>query len=277
MNNEELRQALIRLGPWHHDVEIAPGVRTGDASFAGAPNPAAGSPTVVDPERDMRLLIGDIYPDGLNGRSFLDCACNAGGHSFAARKLGARRIYGFDARARWIEQAKLIAQHRDSEEMTFATHTVEKLPALKRFDLCLFRGIFYHLPDPIAGLKRAADLTNELIVVNTAYRPHPGKALLINTENPERLMSGVHGLAWLPTGPEVIADLLRSFGFPNSRVRFKWPTGSNWGRLELLAARKAGTFAYFDSIEPEIRKHAPAIISPAPKGSLLKRVLRKFV
>jgi SAM-dependent methyltransferase len=277
MNDEELRQALIRLGPWHHDVEIAPGLRTGDPSFAGAHDPAAGSPTVVDPERDMRLLVGDIYPGGLDGKSFLDCACNAGGHSFAARKLGARRVYGFDARAHWIAQARLIAQHRECEEMTFATHTVEELPALEPFDMCLFRGIFYHLPDPIDGLKRAADLTKELIVVNTAYRPHPGKALLINTEDPERLMSGMNGLAWLPTGPEVIADLLKSFDFPHSRVRFKWLTSSNWGRLEVLAARQASTFAHFDSIEPEIRKHAPSIDSAAPKRSRLKRVLRKFV
>ena len=38
----------------------------------------------------------------------------------------------------------------------------------ERFDICLFKGIFYHLPDPVAGLKIVADRTDEVLILDTA-------------------------------------------------------------------------------------------------------------
>ena len=261
-----------RLAPWHHDVEIAPGIRTGDRRVRGNPDPALGAPSIVDPLRNMRMLIGDIYPEGLAGRSFLDCACNAGGHSFAASALGAGRVYGFDARPHWIAQANFLARHLPAENMSFETHPLAGLAVGETFDVTLFRGIFYHLPDPVAGLKIAADRTRELIIVNTASRPRDESGLLINLESETEVMSGVDRLAWLPTRPEVVTSILQTFGFAHSRVRFNWQTGPDWGRFEVLAAREASTFAHFDTIEPEIRKHGR---SPG-RSSRLQRLIRRL-
>jgi len=243
------------LGPWHHDIEIAPGVRTGDARYAVKHAPQAGTPTIVDPQRDMVMLFGDVFPAGLEGRSFLDCACNAGGHLFAARSLGAGRVLGFDAREHWIKQARYVAGKLGTNDAEFHVATLESVELRERFDITQFRGIFYHLPDPIAGLKIAADATNELIIVNTASRPRPENGLLLNPESRVAVMSGVDGLAWLPTRPQVVIAALKTFGFPHCRVRFEWQTGPDWGRFEVLGSRKADTFRHFDTIEPEIRRY----------------------
>jgi tRNA (mo5U34)-methyltransferase len=39
-----------------------------------------------------------IYPGGLEGRRFLDCACNCVAYSFWAKELGASETFGFDVR-----------------------------------------------------------------------------------------------------------------------------------------------------------------------------------
>jgi len=263
---DEVRDEIRSLGPWHHDVEIAPGLRTGDPTLAPEPDPARGTPRLTDPYRDMRVLLADVFPNGLEGRAFLDCACNAGGHSLAAHALGAGRCFGFDARPHWIAQARFLARHLPSENVDFAVGELADLPALGvgPFDVTLFRGIFYHLPDPVAGLKIAADLTRELIIVNTATQPAPGKALILNREGVTPLMSGVHHLAWLPTGPEVVQDILAYCGFPHSRVRYDIASDAGRNRIEIVAAREAATLADHDRLRP------PAASVPARRGPMAR-------
>lgn len=266
---EHLREEVARLGPWHHDIEVAPGLRTGDPALRRGTSADAGAVSVTDPAAEMALLAGDLYPDGLAGRSFLDCACNAGGYVFAARGLGAARGYGFDAREHWIRQAEFLRRHLGGEGVAFETMPLAGLPAkgLAPFDLTLFRGIFYHLPDPVAGLKIAADLTSGLIVVNTASAPRAEKALTLNVESATEIMSGVDGLAWLPSGPAVVQDILAWCGFPHSRVRYDLPTGPSWNRFEVIGAREPSSLAHYDRMRPP---------PPAPSRSLLSRFRRRL-
>ena len=67
-------------------------------------------------------------------------------------------------------------EHRDgsSDRMRFEAWNLYEVPeqGLQPFDVVLFNGIFYHLPDPFAGLKIAADLAGELLLV----RPAPAVA-----------------------------------------------------------------------------------------------------
>ena len=254
MSDEALSAEIERLGPWHHDIEVRPGIFT---SARHSTEPDKRFQEHYSPGQMMKHLIGNLYPRGLQGRSFLDCACNSGGHSLAAVRMGAGRCLAFDARQHWVDQAEVLAREGNAPDITVRRCTLSELPALKLepFDVTLFAGIFYHLPDPVAGLRIAADLTKELIIVNTAVRPQPLPGLVLNRESATHVLSGVDRLAWLPTGPAVIQDILRWCGFEHSRIDLYWRSGpKGWKRLQIVAAREERTLAEYDRLRPEGRR-----------------------
>jgi hypothetical protein len=94
---EELRQEIIRLGPWHHDVAVTPEVSTrayldalpGTYEEGGPKDPNRVS--LVDDHDPWLEMLDLLYPGdaGLDGRSFLECACNCGAYSFFSKEAGA--------------------------------------------------------------------------------------------------------------------------------------------------------------------------------------------
>ncbi len=249
MDDARLRREIERLGPWHLEVPVTPELTT-RAWLESSPR-AGDAPrdevSFFDPGPYFRAQLRRIYPAGLEGRSFLDCACNCGAYSFLAKEMGAGTCFGFDVRDRWIEQARFLKENRTvgpSRDMTFEVLDVYDLPAkhLPRFDIAMFKGIFYHLPDPVTALKLVADLTTELIVVNTSItKGLPDGLLAVKTESVEHPMSGVHGLSWYPTGPKVVGDILKWAGFVEARLVWSLPdTGEPLGRIEILASKVPG-------------------------------------
>jgi hypothetical protein len=256
---DELRDEIIRLGPWHLDVEVAPGLSTRVWLESDEPYPESFGPVKFNDgaRSHFHEQLRELYPNGLEGRSFLDCACNCGGYSFWARELGAGECFGFDAREHWIRQARFLLEHRDGpkDDMRFEVADLYDLPdmGLRPFDVTLFKGILYHLPDPVTGLKIAADLTNELMILNTGTMAGwPDGALVIDRESTEQVMSGVHGLNWYPTGPDVVARMLRWVGFPETRLLWWRPqTRPGRGRLEMLASKEEGLLDRIPELSPE--------------------------
>lgn len=105
--------------------------------------------------------------------------------------------------------------------MTFEVLGLYDLPerGVGPFDITGFNGLFYHLPDPVTGLKIAADLTRELIVVNTSTKTGLSEdSMALDSESAEHPLSGMHGLAWLPAGPQVLDRILRWLGFVETKV-----------------------------------------------------------
>jgi SAM-dependent methyltransferase len=314
---EFLREEIVRLGPWHYELEVTPEVSTRaflDAPEGTYPDWFGQVSFIPNFEENFTGTLRRVYPEGLAGRSMLDCACNCGAYLFVAKNLGAGECFGSDVREHWIEQARFLSKYRtrpaggvepqanherltvaqaaaslgitegavrsrikrgtlpttkeggtvfvllpnigvpgDQSKIEFRVCDLYELPkrGLTPFDITLFNGIFYHLPDPVSGLKVAADLTRELLIVNTATRTgQPDGMLVLREESKEMILSGVHGLNWLPTGPDVLTRILRWLGFPEVRLHWHVPHGQNQpadlGRLELFAARDKGTFEAFD-------------------------------
>jgi hypothetical protein len=75
----ELKEEIIRLGPWHQEVQITPEAST--AAFFEAPEGYYPSQGPKDPRTGWMRMVQEIYPGeaGMTGKSFLDCACNCGG------------------------------------------------------------------------------------------------------------------------------------------------------------------------------------------------------
>jgi hypothetical protein len=101
-------------------------------------------------------------------------------------------------------------------------------------------------------LKIVAELIQELLILNTATRNGlPDGLLAVSEEGQHQLMSGVHGLNWFPTGPEVLIRILKWMGFVEFR-RVWWQNtdsqnqAKGLGRLKLLAARNKNFFDHYD-------------------------------
>ena len=175
--------------------------------------------------------------------------CNCAAYLFWAKDIETGRCHGFDAREHWIEQARFLHRHRQgpNDDMRFEARDLMELPdmGLEPFDVTVFGGVLYHLADPIRGLQIAADLTNELLFLDTATTwDRPDDSFVLAEEPVEPLMSGVHGLAWRPTGPYVVQRILAWAGFEHTHV-VRWVTGKKRvaGRLGMVAARRAELLA----------------------------------
>jgi hypothetical protein len=250
-----LREEVVRLGPWLIDVEVEPGLTTQDAQGAAAYPDSYGRVGFYSPREHFVDLLRRLYPDGLEGRSVLDCACNCAAFSFWAKEEGAGECLSFDVREHWIEQARFLARHRaaPSDGMRFEVLDLYDLPELgdERFDVTIFNGILYHLPDPVTGLKVAADLTNELMIVNTATKVgYPDGVLVAGRESSSKVASGVYGLNWFPSGPRVLGRIFEWLGFPAwrcSRWRATEDQGPGLGRMEVIAARDPALLERYDA------------------------------
>lgn len=248
VRTKNLRDEVKRLAPWHHRVQVTKEVSTEDAQDVAYPE-ECGSISFLDVWAQYDDLFWSLYPNGLEGRAVLDCGCNCGAFLFFARDHGAGHCYGFDAREFWINQGRLIIREstvRNTEEIELEVHNLYDLPnrAVGPFDVTAFNGLFYHLPDPITGLKIAADLTRELIIVNTTVRTgKPDGMMELEEESTELPLSGTHGLTWLPTGPLVLDRILRWLGFIETKIRYYDPDvvpALKRGRIEILGARSPG-------------------------------------
>lgn len=246
---ENLVAQIRELAPWHHNLQLTPDLSTGEVFSAEGrllPRDNDGV-SLISPRQRFVDRVTSIYPDGMQGKRFLDCACNAGAYCFFAREMGADFSVGFDVREHWIRQARFVQTHRTVEptdRIEFRTMDLYDLPGKfdTPFDLVYFSGIFYHLPDPITGLKYAAELASDVIVLNTAMVAEPveTEGLTMVTEGTKPVMSGVYELAWFPNNVATLTGILRWMGF---RAMTKTQDNINPAgrrRVEIIAAREPG-------------------------------------
>lgn len=259
--NDALAAKILALGPWHMNIQLTEDVSTGKvySSTGVKDRQSLEEVSLQDFRKGFLRQLDQLFPQGLSGKRFLDCACNAGGYSFWARERDIDFAFGFDVRDHWIRQAQFVQQHRTvapTDRIDFRVCNLlelEKL-GLEPFDLTMFKGIFYHLPDPITGLKIAADMTREVLWLNTAYASgYPDGMLKIAFESRDLVMSGVHGLAWYPTGPRVLIQILEWLGFVESKLIFDLPPRAQdpHGRVEIVAARQSGLLAGLSTYTPK--------------------------
>lgn len=65
MNQEtpDLQNRIRELGPWHFDLELAHGVRTGDSTNRDRSN--TGAVSMVHTEHAFKDMMRTVWPDGL--------------------------------------------------------------------------------------------------------------------------------------------------------------------------------------------------------------------
>ena len=241
----KLLARMEQLKPWRQNIQVTEDVSTGSVLTIDAP-PGSECVRSRNRERDKFLgLIDLLYPSGLKGKRFLDCGCNAAGFCFWARERAAELSFGFDIREHWIKQARFLKRHREvgpTDYVRLEVLSLYDLPNLDLdpFDIVQFKGLFYHLHDPIGGLKVAADHCRDVLLFSTAVIWGQADGSLQSViQDCDQLHGSTQRLTWYPTGPNVCAELIRQLGFESIKLtRFaqvkRRPTR---GRLEIVAAR----------------------------------------
>lgn len=217
----ELRRRVAETNFWWHSIDLGQGVVT--------PGRKGGLAFMEGELAGLRL------PD-LRGRTVLDIGAWDGFFSFAAERLGARRVVALDHFV-W-EDAGLcdpsapprnsLPGRRGFELAHESLHSAVEprhadfaggdLAGLGQFDVVLLLGVLYHLEDQWTALVRLREHTGELAVIETEATEWPGHEQLGVLEFfPDDERGGDPTNYWAP-GVTATAALCRAAGFGRIEV-----------------------------------------------------------
>jgi tRNA (mo5U34)-methyltransferase len=158
-----IEQAIATVPHWYHEFEFAPGVRT-----PGSRNSTA-------------LLKALKLPQDMSGLRVLDIGARDGFFSFECERRGAAEVVPVDyvpaeqtgfLVAKEILGSKLTLRHENIYNLNVAQYG--------EFDIVLFLGVLYHLPDPL----RALDILSQMMKTNSTLYV---ETLIIDDELPPGL------------------------------------------------------------------------------------------
>jgi tRNA (mo5U34)-methyltransferase len=231
-----LETILKECPEWFHSIELSPTVIT---------------PGRATPEKLRRQLLLLRLPD-LRGKSVLDIGAYDGYFSFAAEKLGARRVVALDHYVWSADMAAYMKDWRESKQngkLIPAPHESrhwrpDELPGRKpfdlarkilgskveplvgdfmtmdlaklgRFDLVLFLGVLYHMENPLLAMKRVRSVVapGGVVVVETEAMGVLGLRSRPMCEFfPGRELNNDASNWWSPNG-KAVEGLCRAAGF----------------------------------------------------------------
>ena len=254
MEVEEIQQQIDEVPFWFHSIDVGGGVVT---------------PGVKSREQLERELASLRLPD-CKDRSVLDIGAWDGFFSFEAERRGARRVvaldhyvWGMDLPAQADYAAACHARGKVPVEQTrvpglwhpgrlpgkkgFDTaHRVlgsdveqvvgdfQAMPAeeIGAFDIVLFLGVLYHLPNPMQALRKLALLTREVAILETASIHVPGHEdhALVEFYGQNELANDPSN--WWAPNAKALTDMLVAAGFRRAEIVAGGPSGAADAGLE---------------------------------------------
>ena len=233
---EELEGMARSVPFWFHPVELGQGVVV---------------PSVTTPEM-MRERLATLHLPDFRGKSVLDIGAFDGFFSFEAERRGASRVVALDHfvwsldmaevsewRRKKMEEGKQQGQPEEStlwrpDELPgkrgFDTahralgSRVESVVCdfmdadVGTFDIVLFMGVLYHVKDMLGALRKVADMTREMAVVETDAVEFPGyedAALCEFFESDELNFDPTN---WWAPNVKALAAMCRASGFDRVEV-----------------------------------------------------------
>jgi tRNA (mo5U34)-methyltransferase len=237
LSSDQLRDYAGQMG-WYHQIDLGDGVLT------------AGMKSAADIEREWKLFaLGD-----LSGRSVLDIGGIDGAYAFWAERHGAGPVAVLDHYL-WATDAGRYAamynEHVQAGHVPPAPHESdawrpETTPSRWRFDLArqalrssvrampldftacdlaevghwdvvLYLGVLYHMSDPVAAIRRVAEVTRQQAIIETEaifIRGHP-EALWRFFPSGE--LNNDRSNWWVPN-MNALLGLIGAAGFANAEV-----------------------------------------------------------
>jgi len=132
LTDDEVLDAIASIPKWYHRIEIRPGIST---------------PGINDSQLALQLLDPPVDCTGLR---VLDLGTRDGFFAFEMERRGAE-VLAVDIE----EGGFMVASRLVGSRVPFLRRDLHELTpdAIGTFDIVLFLGLLYHLPDPIAALR----------------------------------------------------------------------------------------------------------------------------
>jgi len=191
---------------WFHQIDLGNGIVT---------------PGEDESERKWKKL---CVPD-LRGKTFLDVGAWDGFFSFKAERLGASRVLATDSfiwqggswgSKRGFDLAKRVIGSKVEELLI---DPLDLSPErVGQWDVVLFSGVLYHMKYPLLSLERAASVTREMIIVETAldmlFHRRPAMAFYEGSELSQDETN------WCGPNHAAVKAMLRTAGFKRIEVAY---------------------------------------------------------
>lgn len=163
MTREEILRAVEKIR-WFHSIDLGDGIVT-----PGVKGMVPGRTG----HQFMELELAALRLPPMDGKSVLDVGTRDGYYAFACERLGAREVTTIDDWASskvWRDDGFRLAREVLGSRVVGRSQSLYDLdPRKEGFDVTLFLGIIYHLRYPMWGLQKVADVTRELLVLESHY------------------------------------------------------------------------------------------------------------
>lgn len=196
----EIRDRVAALGPWFHNIELAPGIST--RGIAPAPGPQR-----PDHPLSRWQVYRDVLPDDMGGMRVLDLGSADGFFALEMARRGAQ-VLAQDSWGAMVERLRFAAQVTGLQNRIWTrVGEVTAIESDERYDAVLALGLLYHLRHPFHDLEIIARATDLLWLETTL---HPGEGSFIHFKPP---VAGVHHIRkWFPTR-DCVRDMLEECRF----------------------------------------------------------------
>ncbi len=201
MTDNEVRERIAAVPRWYHPIEVRPGI-------------------VTPGTNEAKSMLGTLYvPKVCHGMRVLDLGTRDGFFAFELERRGAE-VVAVDYVAK-TDSGFAVAAELLGSRVTFLQRNLYELTAaeLGTYDIVLFLGLLYHLPDPLGALRLVRSLTRQRMYLETLVLDFGGEV----DELP--LMRFFAGSSWAgdPTnywGPNVrcVEEMLGETEFAARRV-----------------------------------------------------------
>ena len=221
-------QALRR--DWFYQFELPSGTMTNSFMLEASRRIHGDRLAMLDTVMDETL------GSDVSKLSCLDVGCNQGFFAVEMARRGFQKVLGFDARRHNIEDANLMRQIYELDNLRFRVADIGKSSAreLGQFDVVLMLSMLFWLENPIGALRLAKAITKKLLIIETPVAPdHAGEmewgsrkfkkalqgsfAVLEQTAESKSPIGSVTELSLCP-GRETLIWLLQKVGFSHVRV-----------------------------------------------------------
>jgi len=214
---------------WFHTIDLGGGVVT------------AGE------DDSPRKLTWLHLPADLRGKTVLDVGAWDGFFSFECERRGAERVVAVDPECwnppAWGDRGWGTRQGFDFAHAALGSKvepvelgSIEEIDTLGTFDVVLFLGVLYHLPDPLPLLEKVSAAARELLVLET-HADLQGLRRPAMAYYPGAEVDGDESNWWGPN-PALLQALLRGHGFERVDVVHRDPLARRVAR----AVRRGGRY-----------------------------------